>query len=87
MNDGLRSKPIPGTGLVDVYRVLQPEATETAYTWWGNRGQAYLSNVGCRLDYRLATPARARLARGEAIYKKEQFSDQAPITVEYDLAL
>ena len=75
------------TGLVDVYRQLQPTATDTAYTWWSNRGQAYLNNVGWRLDYHLATPAMAALARTEAIYKAEKFSDHAPITVDYDFKL
>ena len=37
-------------GVVDVYRQLQPTATDTAYTWWSNRGQAYANNVGWRLD-------------------------------------
>ena len=46
-------------GLVDVYRQLEPTATDTAYTWWSNRGQAYAKNVGWRLDYHLATPALA----------------------------
>ena len=75
------------TGLVDVYRSLRPDATEDCYTWWSNRGQAYLNNVGWRLDYHLATPALAALARSESIYRKEKFSDHAPITVEYELAL
>jgi exodeoxyribonuclease-3 len=75
------------TGMVDVYRQLQPTATDTAYTWWSNRGQAYLNNVGWRLDYHLATPALAALARTEAIYKAEKFSDHAPITIGYDMAL
>ena len=75
------------TGLVDVYRRLKPDATEDCYTWWSNRGQAYLNNVGWRLDYHLATPALAQLARSEAIYKTEKFSDHAPITVEYDFVL
>ena len=74
-------------GLVDVYRRLQPDATDAAYTWWSNRGQAYAKNVGWRLDYHLATPAVADKARREAIYKDQKFSDHAPITVEYDLAL
>jgi exodeoxyribonuclease III len=73
-------------GIVDVYRHLQPTATDTAYTWWSNRGQAYANNVGWRLDYHLATPALAALARTESIYKGEKFSDHAPITVDYDLA-
>jgi exodeoxyribonuclease-3 len=74
-------------GLVDVYRQLQPTATETAYTWWSNRGQAYANNVGWRLDYHLATPALARSARAESVYKGEKFSDHAPLTIHYDVDL
>ena len=74
-------------GLVDVYRRLQPGATDAAYTWWSNRGQAYAKNVGWRLDYHLATPAIAEKARREAIYKDQKFSDHAPITIEYDFKL
>jgi exodeoxyribonuclease-3 len=80
------TKLLDEAGLVDVYRRLQPEATDTCYTWWSNRGQAYANNVGWRLDYHLATPALAALARTEAIYKGEKFSDHAPITIEYDFA-
>ena len=81
------TKLLDETGLVDVYRRLQPDATGAAYTWWSNRGQAYSKNVGWRLDYHLATPGLARLARSEVIYKTEKFSDHAPITVDYDLSL
>ena len=76
-----------GLGLVDVYRLLKPDTTDTAYTWWSNRGQAYANNVGWRLDYHLATPAMAALARSEHIYKDVKFSDHAPITVDYDFKL
>jgi exodeoxyribonuclease III len=81
------TKLLTETGLVDVYRRLQPDATEAAYTWWSNRGQAYAKNVGWRLDYHLATPALAQLAHKEFIYRDQRFSDHAPITVEYDLSL
>jgi exodeoxyribonuclease-3 len=74
-------------GKVDVYRQLQPTATDACYTWWSNRGQAYANNVGWRLDYHLATPAVAALARTEHIYKEQKFSDHAPMTVDYDLEL
>ena len=77
----------PDGGLVDVYRRLQPDATEACYTWWSNRGQAYANNVGWRLDYHLATPALAALARSEQIYKGEKFSDHAPITLGYAFSL
>jgi exodeoxyribonuclease-3 len=74
-------------GLVDVYRQLEPSATDDCYTWWSNRGQAYANNVGWRLDYHLATPAMAALVRSTTIYKAEKFSDHAPISMEYDFTL
>lgn len=77
------TKLLNEAGMVDVYRQLQPTATDEAYTWWSNRGQAYAKNVGWRLDYHLATPALASCARSESIYKDERFSDHAPITIEY----
>lgn len=74
-------------GLVDVYRALEPDATEAAYTWWSNRGQAYAKNVGWRLDYQLATAGVAQTARAATVYKEARFSDHAPLTIEYDLNL
>ena len=74
-------------GKIDVYRQLQPTTTDAAYTWWSNRGQAYANNVGWRLDYHLATPAVAALARAEHIYKEQRFSDHAPMTIDYDFAM
>lgn len=71
-------------GMVDVYRRLHPDTTDTSYTWWSNRGQAYANNVGWRLDYHLATPAMAASARSCHIYKDQKFSDHAPITIEYE---
>ena len=78
---------VRGGGMVDVYRKLQPTSTDAAYTWWSNRGQAYAKNVGWRLDYHLATPAFAALARSEHIYKEQRFSDHAPMSVDYEFAL
>ena len=74
-------------GLVDVYRRLHPDTTDSCYTWWSNRGQAYANNVGWRLDYHLATPALAAKARAAVIYKDTKFSDHAPLTVDYDFKL
>ena len=74
-------------GWVDVYRHLEPTATDAAYTWWSNRGQAYAKNVGWRIDYHLATPTLGHGARATAIYKGEKFSDHAPLTVDYDFTL
>ncbi len=74
-------------GLVDVYRQLHPTATDDAYTWWSNRGQAYAKNVGWRLDYHLATESLASSAKAAVVYKDQRFSDHAPLTIEYDFKL
>jgi exodeoxyribonuclease-3 len=81
------TKLLGETGLVDVYRRLQPEATEAAYTWWSNRGQAWAKNVGWRLDYQIATAGIAQTARAVSIHKVPRFSDHAPLTIDYDLSL
>ena len=72
-------------GLVDVFRKLNPHPDQ--YTWWSNRGQAWANNVGWRLDYHLATPRLAALARREQIYVAQRFSDHAPLTIDYDFKL
>ncbi len=72
-------------GLVDVFRTLNDRAEQ--YTWWSNRGQARTNNVGWRLDYHLATPGLAALARRESIYLDRRFSDHAPLTIDYDFKL
>jgi exodeoxyribonuclease-3 len=72
-------------GLVDVFRTLNPNAEQ--YTWWSNRGQAWAKNVGWRLDYHLATPALAALARKESIFLDQRFSDHAPLIIDYDFTL
>ncbi|MFT4192879.1 MAG: exodeoxyribonuclease III [Comamonas sp.] len=73
--------------MVDVYRALHPDTTAEAYTWWSNRGQAWAKNVGWRIDYQLATPALAALARHTSIWKDSRFSDHAPLCVDYDFSL
>jgi len=72
---------------VDVYRRLHPDASDEAYTWWSNRGQAWAKNVGWRIDYQIATPQFAAKAHAASIYKDERFSDHAPLIVDYELIL
>ena len=81
------SRALDELGLVDVHRTLRPDDTSEAYTWWSNRGQAWANNVGWRIDYHLATPALAALARTASVYKAQRFSDHAPLTVDYELSL
>lgn len=72
-------------GWVDVFRRLDPRPER--YTWWSQRGQARAKNVGWRIDYELATPGIAALARATNIYAAEKFSDHAPLWVDYDVTL
>ena len=72
-------------GYVDVFRTLNPHPEQ--YTWWSNRGQARAKNVGWRLDYHLATPGVASLAKSEHIYLEQRFSDHAPLVIDYDFTL
>lgn len=74
-------------GYVDVYRQLEPSASEECYTWWSQRGQAYAKNVGWRIDYQIATPEIASSALKTSIYKAERFSDHAPLIVDYDWSI
>ncbi|HXZ49956.1 MAG TPA: exodeoxyribonuclease III [Usitatibacter sp.] len=72
---------LEGRGFVDVFRTLDPRPGR--YTWWSNRGRAREKNVGWRIDYQIATPGIAALARSTDIYVGKRFSDHAPLTVDY----
>jgi len=72
-------------GYVDVFRTLNPDPDQ--YTWWSNRGRAWDNNVGWRLDYQVATPGIGAKAVKQSIYKKQRFSDHAPLIIDYDYRL
>jgi exodeoxyribonuclease-3 len=71
----------------DVYRLLHPDTTGEAYTWWSNRGQAWANNVGWRIDYHIATPTIAATSKTASVYKDERFSDHSPLIIDYDWSL
>jgi len=71
-------------GFVDVFRALDTRPEQ--YTWWSARGQAWANNVGWRLDYQIATPGLAALARSASIHTASRFSDHAPLTIDYDFS-
>ena len=70
-------------GWVDTHRALKPEVAE--YTWWSNRGNAYQNDVGWRIDYQIASPNLAGVARAVSVHRTPRFSDHAPLVVDYDL--
>lgn len=75
-------------GYVDAFRLVNPEADQ--YTWWSQRGAARANNVGWRLDLHVTTPGLADKVKSAEIVdgidnQGENFSDHAPLTLEYDM--
>lgn len=70
-------------GFIDAFRVINNEADQ--YTWWSNRGQSWLKNVGWRIDYQIVSPALKDKIRTVSIYKAERFSDHAPLLIDYNI--
>ena len=70
---------------VDVFRRLNQAPGQ--YTWWPNRGRARADNTGWRIDYQLGTHGIASQATAELVYKRKQFSDHAPLIIDYDYEL
>ncbi len=75
-----------GLGWVDVGRRWAGEV-DGPYTWWSNRGKAFDTDTGWRIDYHLATPA---LAARVTDYRVERapswdtrWSDHAPVIADY----
>jgi exodeoxyribonuclease-3 len=77
-----------GHGWVDVGRQWAGEV-EGPYTWWSQRGQAFDTNTGWRIDYHMASP---QLAAGVTAYSVDKadawdkrWSDHAPVVVDYEV--
>ena len=77
-----------GLGWVDVGRRWVGEV-DGPYTWWSNRGQAFDTDTGWRIDYHLATPDLAATVVDYAVDRAaaydQRFSDHAPVVVDYAL--
>ena len=74
-------------GYVDVVRRLHPEGPGP-YTWWSNRGQAFVNDTGWRIDL-ILTPANIAQTATSAVVEKaatyeERWSDHAPVTCVFD---
>jgi exodeoxyribonuclease-3 len=75
-----------GLGWVDLGRRFAGEVPGP-YTWWSQRGQAFDTDTGWRIDYHLATPALAATAANYTIDKAAswdtRWSDHAPVVIDY----
>tara|TARA_R110000868_G_scaffold380784_1_gene646916 strand:+ start:88225 stop:88995 length:771 start_codon:yes stop_codon:yes gene_type:complete len=66
---------------VDAFREVNQEPHQ--YTWWSQRGQARANNVGWRLDYQVTTAGLKDKIDSTSIYTAENFSDHAPLVIDY----
>lgn len=77
-----------GFGWVDVGRRAAGEVPGP-YTWWSQRGQAFDTDTGWRIDYHLATPALAEKVVAYTVDRAaaydQRWSDHAPVVVDYQL--
>jgi exodeoxyribonuclease-3 len=77
-----------GLGWVDVGRRWSGEV-EGPYTWWSQRGHAFDTDTGWRIDYQLATPDLAAAVTNYTVDRAathaERWSDHAPVVVDYSL--
>ena len=75
-----------GLGWVDVGRTWAGEV-DGPYTWWSQRGKAFDTDTGWRIDYHLATPALAATVKNYVVDRAEAYdqrwSDHSPVVVDY----
>ena len=76
----------PGLGWVDVGRRWAGEV-DGPYSWWSNRGKAFDTDTGWRIDYHLATPELAERVVDYRIVRAPswdtRWSDHAPVVADY----
>ena len=68
-------------GFIDAFREVNQEKDQ--YTWWSHRGNARANNVGWRIDYQIISDTLKNKVKSACIYKTENFSDHAPLIVDY----
>lgn len=69
-------------GFVDAFRQINQEPGQ--YTWWSGRHPTTRErNVGWRLDYQVVSPGLGTRVKSAKVWKEPQFSDHAPLLIEY----
>jgi exodeoxyribonuclease-3 len=73
-------------GWVDLGRHLGGDGPGP-YTWWSFRGKAFDTDAGWRIDYQIATPELAAVAKEAVVDRAPDYharwSDHAPLVVTY----
>lgn len=86
--EGVDGSVGPGLGWVDVGRRWAGEV-DGPYTWWSQRGKAFDTDTGWRIDYHVATPELAASVQSYAVDRAaawdQRWSDHAPVVVDYGI--
>ncbi|MCU1586373.1 MAG: exodeoxyribonuclease [Microbacteriaceae bacterium] len=84
--EGVDGSTGTGLGWIDVGRTWAGEV-DGPYTWWSQRGKAFDTDTGWRLDYHVATPALAATVKNYAVDRASawdtRWSDHSPVVVDY----
>ena len=79
-----------GLGWVDVGRRFHGDI-DGPYTWWSNRGKAFDTDTGWRIDYHLASPALAERVVDYRVVRAPswdtRWSDHAPVIADYTVGV
>ncbi len=67
-----------GSGFVDTFRHLHPDAVG-AYSWWSYRGGARARNAGWRIDYFIVSERLSEQIEGASIHADIMGSDHCPV--------
>ena len=73
-----------GSGFVDSFRYLYPDATG-CYSWWSYMFHAREKNAGWRIDYFLVSESLAPQVAEAKIHTQIMGSDHCPVEVDLDL--
>jgi exodeoxyribonuclease-3 len=84
--EGVDGSTGTGLGWIDVGRAWAGEV-DGPYTWWSQRGKAFDTDTGWRLDYHVATPALAATVQSYAVDRASawdtRWSDHSAVVVDY----
>lgn len=72
-------------GYIDAFREVNK--ADRQYTWWPDYNRARKLNEGARIDYQITTANLADSVGAVSIVKDVDFSEHAPLVIDYDFDL
>jgi len=70
-------------GYIDAFRAVNK--AERQFSWWPDYNRARKLNEGARLDYQITTANLRKQITSAQIYREQQFSEHAPVIIDYSI--